>query len=168
MAIIRDCVGADPNNPASKCTWVWRARMVNAPAQHRGELPRMRASRLVARIKSTLDKAPRTPVLSVLKRESPTWVETDSRACPNLAKAVQHAKNLVWTPAEFHIGPEMQMRTGVMHGDIAKLTFAGKTHKASYRGWTSGITPSAWAATLAQAFDPCWREASAPPPWSPF
>lgn len=158
IAIRRNC----DHGTKEGCEVRFQARRVKVPVEP-SERPRKSGSRFVHKV---MQKAERSADLRpVLDQAGLMWEETDLKACPNAIKVLAEASGLEWvrkTTVAPVKGDEIRI---ALHADKITVAFNDYLQEATYYGALYEGTPAAWVDKLAQTLEPCWKPATAPPPW---
>jgi len=151
--------------PASRdCPNRRTARMVRAPAVPDPSRPRMRGWNLATRVIRSGAATPEA-VASELGRAGVEWLEADLGSCPAASALVSGADRIAWVPEEIYAPRDPFGSAPRIHADRIEVTFATSRGRSTHSGVIDEGTPSAWAAQLAEALEPCWRSLEIPPPW---
>jgi hypothetical protein len=162
--LIRDSCGSERPWPR-ECLRGRIAWMVRAPVPERGaERPRWRGSALVGTL--TAKKiGDRTALVAGLDAARLDWVQADLSSCPGAMAAFGKITEAKWIDSA-RIAPDSQGDLNlVLHADRIKVEVPYFMRTTTYQGWIAPGSPAEWANDLAKTLEPCWRPASAPPPW---
>ena len=169
IAIAAGCT-EDPVITRQACVSKLTARMVRAPAPPDMGRPRQRGIHLLSQL---LDRGASTPpqIAAALSGVGTEWLEADLRACPGALDVLRQSTGTAWTPgviARLDGDPTVTdyLAGLTLHADLVQVEFQQHTRRSTYLGDIAEGTPTGWAVALAAAIEPCWRPASAPPPWS--
>jgi hypothetical protein len=140
------------------------ARMVRAPASLDEERLRHRGSRLIGNLKggqATTDLAMREQ----LDGAGLDWLEADLASCSAASALIEQAGSLNWVPDVIREHASGKPITIFLHADMVRLVLRERLFESTYEGRIAENSPGAWAVRFARSLEPCWRPASAPPPW---
>lgn len=162
IAIFDGCHADEPRVDA--CRSALRARMVRSPAPPDMQRPRERGGDLVRRLFDE-GKTSRMALRSALTRMGVEWKEADLRRCPSAMGALEKSAKLEWVPTEISNPTPKDEISIVIHADIVEVTFQQYGRSSIYSGYIADGSPAAWAEDLAASLEPCWVDATTPPPW---
>lgn len=169
IAVAEGCVDAEDLR-RDHCGSRLRARMVRAPAPPGMERPRERGAYLLGRLADR--GATSAPLIRAALDDLGTeWLEADLRTCAGAVAALGRASQARWTPnavTRFDHAPTVvdYLEGLTLHADVIRVEFQQHFRRSTYIGDVGEGTPAGWANDLAAVIEPCWRPASALPPWS--
>lgn len=169
IAIAAGCQGDEGLSPEA-CATRLTARMVRAPAPPGMDRPRQRGTYLLGQLAQRNATTP-PRIAAALSEVGTEWLEADLRTCEAALTVLRRADEADWTPNSFinldRPPTAVDYLAGLtMHADMVQVEFQQHSRRSTYRGEVAEGTPAGWADTLATAIEPCWRPASAPPPWA--
>lgn len=154
----------------NECNLRLTARMVRAPAPLDMDRPRQRGTHLLRQL---AERGAATPpqIAAALAEVGTEWLEADVRACPGALSVLRRSAEASWMPTTIIYLDQpptpIDFLAGLtMHADTVRVEFQQHARRSSYSGDIAEGTPTGWAVELATALEPCWRPATAPPPWS--
>ena len=162
IAVFEGCHDDEPRVDA--CRSALRARMVRSPSAPDMRRPRERGGRLVWKLYEE-GKTSRMALRSALTRAGVEWKEADIRRCPSAMKVMEKSANLNWVPTEISNPTPKDEISIVLHADIVEVTFRQYGRTSIYSGYIADGSPAAWAEDFAESLEPCWANATTPPPW---
>lgn len=169
ISIAAGCRGDEELSPEA-CATRLAARMVRAPAPPGMDRPRQRGTYLLGQL---AQRGATTPprIATALSEVGTEWLEADLRTCEGALAVLRRADEADWTPNSFinldRPPTAVEYLAGLtMHADMVQVEFQQNFRRSTYRGEVAEGTPAGWADALATAIEPCWRPASAPPPWA--
>jgi hypothetical protein len=169
IAVANGCIDGEAD-ARDQCASRLRARMVRAPAPPGMDRPRQRGLHLLDQLAKR--GATSTPLIRAALAEVGTeWLEADLRTCPGVLAVLNRATEPAWVAnAIANVGRDptvVDYLEGLtLHSDMVQVEFQQHFRRSTYRGDVADGTPGGWAEDLATAIEPCWRPASARPPWS--
>ncbi|MDF7775027.1 hypothetical protein P1X14_07205 [Sphingomonas sp. AOB5] len=160
--VIRDACNG---RPAEQCSQGRIARMVRAPVPPQGaERPRWRGSALVIGLTGKGIRS-RSDLVNALDGARLDWVEADLTTCPGAMAQLAKARDAQWVLPELVSPQPADSIELVIHADTVRVEFRSHLRRSIYDGRIAEKSPGQWAAELARTLEPCWKPASAPPPW---
>lgn len=162
IAVFEGCHDDEPR--VDGCRSALRARMVRSPLAPDMRRPRERGGRLVWNLFEK-GKTSRMALRGALTRSGVEWKEADVRRCPNAMKALERSANLKWVPSEISNPTPKDEINLVIHADTVEVTFRQYGRASIYSGYVADGSPAAWAEDFAASLEPCWTDATIPPPW---
>lgn len=160
LAVQHGCLSHEARSPA--CGSRVTARMVRAPDAG-SDRPRARGALLQQRLRDR-QATTASQIAENLGPAGVQWLEADLGQCPAAAAILARSNDAEWVPKELYDREKADVVI-VTHADSVKVSFRSAFQRSSHQGYVAAGSPAQWAVDLSEALEPCWRPATAVPPW---